>query len=233
MDSFIIINHINEIIAHKNVTLVGDLKLKLKLKLPTPLNISLRYVFLATIDDHTLKTMIYDDKLNLYFYIYNTRDTEAEADQESRNIKSTIWYHTNAEALLEMVPNEVKETDKISLTGPAVDYALATTREEEIEVWRHFIADSGTELDLSGFYFLNPRVIIEAAVKAPQVDTIIVNQNMLLCDSFSWLFYFPNLNALSITYSPITDQSLERINKYAPELVLVDIFQIIQFGTIV
>lgn len=224
MDSFIILKHINEIIAHKNVTLIGDAEVQL----PTPLNISLRYVFLATIDDQTLKTMIYDDKLNLYFYIYNTRDTDVEQEQESNvnvNIKSTIWYHTNAEALLEMVPNEVKETDKIPLTGPAVDYALATTREEEIEVWRHFIADAGSELDLSGFYFLNPRVIIEAAVKAPQVDTILVNQNMLLCDSFSWLFYFPNLNALSITYSPITDQSLERINKYAPELVLVDINQ--------
>jgi hypothetical protein len=222
MDSFIILNHINEIIAHKNVTMIGDLKMQAQLQLPTPLSISLRYVFLSSIDDQTLKTMIYDDKLNMYFYIYNTRNNQV-SEQESPAIKSTIWYHTNAEALLEMVPNEVKETDKTPLTGPTVDFALATSRDAEIEVWKHFIADAGNELDLSGFYFLHPRVIIEAAVKAPQVDTIIVNQNMLLCDSFSWLFYFPNLNALSITYSPITDQSLERINKYAPELVLVDI----------
>ena len=207
--------------------MIGDLNAPVQL--PTPLNISLRYVFLASIDDQALKTMIYDDKLDMYFYIYNTRNTEVEVEveveQQSPAIKSTIWYHTNAESLLEMVPNEVKETDKIPLTGPTVDYALATTRDAEIEVWKHFIADAGNELDLSGFYFLNPRVIIEAGVKAPQVDTIIVNQNMLLCDSFSWLFYFPNLNALSITYSPITDQSMELINKYAPELVLVDINQ--------
>ena len=76
MDSFIILNHINEIIAHKNVTMIGDLNAPVQL--PTPLNISLRYVFLASIDDQALKTMIYDDKLDMYFYIYNTRNTEVE-----------------------------------------------------------------------------------------------------------------------------------------------------------
>jgi hypothetical protein len=68
-------------------------------------------------------------------------------------------------------------------------------------------------------------VLIEAGLKVSSVKTLILNQNLNMCHSFQWLYYFPNLNTLTVWYTTITDSSFQQAHRYAPKLNIIEFHQ--------
>jgi hypothetical protein len=220
-DSWIVLQHLNDIVSYETVTLKGfkintaanaDKDSK-KFALPSPLVFDIRYIVYASVNDTKLLTMIYDGALKMYVFLHKIRD-EAGIN---------VWVSTNADKLLEIVPKEILNLSECKpLNGNAFEFAMSTTPEEELAVWKSDAKDTKLDVDLTGYYALNPKVIITAGEKYPSVKKISMNQNVHMSGSFSWLYYFPNLTTLSVKYCPITDESLDLIYRYAPNLTTVE-----------
>ena len=217
-DSWIVLQHLNDIVSYETVALKG-VKIKTaanadkEFALPSPLVFDIRYIVYASVNDTQLLTMIYDGALKMYVFLQKIRD-EAGIN---------VWVSTHADKLLEIVPKEILNLSEFKpLNGNAFEFAMSTTPEEELAVWKSEKDTKLDLLDLTGYYALNPKVIITAGEKYPSVTKISMNQNVHMCGSFSWLYYFPNLTTLTLKYCPITDESVDLIYRYAPNLTSVE-----------
>jgi hypothetical protein len=232
-DSWIVLQHLNDIVSYETVTLKGfkiktaangrfvvlrgkqryaakDIK---EFELPSPLVFDIRYIVYASVNDTQLRTMIYDGALKMYVFLQKIR---ADAG-------INVWVSTSADKLLEIVPKEILALSEFKpLNGNPFEFALSTTPEEELSVWKNETKYTKLDLDLTGYYALNPKVIITAGATYPSVTKISMNQNVHMCGSFSWMHYFPNLTTLTVQYCHITDESLDLIYRYAPNLTSIE-----------
>lgn len=219
-DPVFILEHITDMTSHTNTIVNGCIGGDV----PTLNREDIKYVYNSCMSDDRITALLCDSKY--YYVIDNSKTGEDE-------VSSRLWYHHDVVELLNLVPNsvlkvmDIKLGKKMSLQQENAlskvqpfDFARAS-HDEQVKLWKQLITERDESLDLSGLTFLNPRVIIEAGVK-PTHRTLIINQNLNLCSSINWIFYFSNLNTLTIWNSDIKDEALNGIAKFGYGLITLE-----------
>jgi hypothetical protein len=222
----VVLANIRDITTHEDQVITGATGEHLA-------NFDLRYVyFTKAVDPGRLTTLVADP---FYYYVLDNELTDAGS------IRSRIYIHECPVKLVELLPEDLRKymhlktikqilaglskKDKENLAGILpLDFARAS-HEQQVKMLTLKFKSENETVNLTGFYTLTPRVIIEAGVRWEQIQTIVMNANEQLNSNLNWLFYFPQLKTLTIWNSEITDAALTNIARYAPNLTIFEVHQ--------
>ena len=223
-DTSVIYANIHDITSHTDAVLTGPVDFKPNPKLGD--DFTLKGIFLSKIEKDRVSTMVYDGEL---FFLIDNCLIDGE-------IKSKIWYHPSPIELVAFIPEDLvkylnlkqakqalshlsKKDKELLLNVLPLDFLLSPD-EDRIQVFKKFAASLGETMDLSMFYTITPS-IIESSGAFEKIETIVLNHNEHLTDSFSWLPCFPNLKVLTVWNTEVTDNALN-LKEFAPKLTIVE-----------
>ena len=239
---WVVVAKLGEMLLHKETTYTGPSGPVDSIPLHHD---ALKYVYLAHFEEDRVTTIVQDDQY--YYLIDNQKtktatvaepraepESGADAEQEQKEYDlytSDIKFHTDIKGLISMMSGGQRKRLKIQLSKKAklkakdvsalngvtyIDF-INKTHEEQVELWKTYMKQQKDHIDLSGFFLLEPQVLIDAGVKGSQ-DQIIINQNNRFYN-FEWLKLFPKLKVLSIWYvNMLQDEHVGQIAKTAPNL---------------
>lgn len=236
-NTWLILSSLDDMLRHEETKVYGHDGNKIGREELTLSQESLKYVYCSAMGQERVTALMCDQA---YYYVMDNRRSIEQEDEDKEpveHISSRVWRNKSSRALLAAIPSAVRK--HLGLKLPAkqtfksqkqlaeldgvlpLDFARAT-QEEQVQLWKGLLASRSKEeaLDLTGLYFLNPRVIIEAGVR-PDFTTVILNQNMNFSE-INWLFYFPKVHTVTIWNLDITDDKINNIAKFAPKLVTLE-----------
>lgn len=242
------LGHNNTTIHHPSMEAVADLSTQPTTVADLLTHDDLEYIYASKMDDNRITILIsdmtryyvIDNKLITEEYeeteeSENQEEQKSEANKEKDQFSSDIWYNESIIELLDIIPGTVrkrlslKQAHKQKLKTNNIDTNLIQpmhfsrkTFEQQVELWKQYVKqqtrDKGDTLDFSGLYKLDPKVIVAAGLKYPTFKTVVINQNNKFTN-LHWLFYFPNLEVLSVWYiNMLKDESFKDIHRYAPKI---------------
>lgn len=207
---------------------------------------NMTYVYNCCISEDHFTIFVEDQQY--YYIIDNQRVVTKQDDGEPQvSISSNVWYHTCPIKLISKIPNGLRKRLQLKLHSrdKPLNFKFKTAQlealkgvlpqdfsrashQEQVELWIKYteqLKNNNVEvLDLSGFFFFKPRVIIEANKKY-NFTTVLLNQNVNI-NSLNWLFYFPQVNIVSLWYlNSLEDDHLKGINNYCPLVTTLEFHQ--------
>lgn len=244
-----ILDNIADITGHQDVVTTGVSSPQVPIILPLQPD-SIQYVYNSKASTDQITALFCDQ--TYYYVVDNTRKIlpGSEGSEGSENVQSRLWYGVSITELMDHVPSavlkhlELKTVGKIKLRPQnekdltkvlAIDF-VRVSEADQVPLWRKFLEDrqDSETLDLSGLTFLQSRTIVEAAgavggavggaVRHPALDsfrTLIINQNMGLT-SINWIYFFSNLNTLTIWNSDLSDNVFNTLAKCGRGLVTLE-----------
>jgi len=235
-NTWLITTSLDDMLHHDNTKIYVSGGDKIKREELTLSQETLKYVYCSAMGQERVTALVCDQD---FFYVFDNRRTveqEAGDKEPVEHINSRVWRDVSIVSLLVAIPSAVrkcmgvKTCEKQKFKGSHVndlsgvvplDFARADNK-QQVELWKGFLsARSASEsLDLTGLYYLEPRVIVEAGVR-PDFRTVILNQNLNF-DSINWLFYFPKVDTVTIWNVDITDDKVDKISKFAPKLITLE-----------
>jgi hypothetical protein len=204
----LLISCLDEMLSHDDMVITGAEEISLSRS-------TLKYVYCVSASVDRITTLLTDQ--DHYYVLDNVRGSDGA-------VTSRVWVDVSIISLLSKIPSPVRkvmglkpfEQQRHNAKSPAthpIDFARADLP-ASVELWKSFVKSrEGDVLDLSGFYFLTSRVIVEAGIKVDTIKTVVLSQNIEL-DSINWLFYFPCVNTVTIWNCDIEDGALAGIQKY-------------------
>lgn len=230
---WIVVARLGEMLHHRDTTIDGpDGPVKHE-DLPLTQD-GLEFVYLVDYADNRLITLVQDKS---YFYLIdNTQKAVEIGDEKHVEYQSHIVYRKTLTALVSTMSGslrkklKLKPINKIKLKSREQDSLkgilpidfIGQTHERKVELFRQYAAAHKECLDLSGFYVMDPKVIVDSA-KMYQHDQVVLYQNNRF-NSFEWLKYFPNIKILSIWYiNTLLDEHIDALVEAAPGLNTVEV----------
>lgn len=232
--SWIVVARLDEMLNHKDTEIDGPegpvAREDLSLSQDT-----LEFVYLVNYADNRLITLVQDK--SYYYLIDNMQKIVEEGDEKHVDYRSRIIYRKSLSALVTTMSGSLrkklglKPINKIKLKNREltnlkgvlpIDF-IGQTHEQKVKLFKQYAtADSQKDcLDLSGFYVLDPKVIIDTATMYKQ-DQVVMYQNNRF-NSFEWLKYFPNIKILSMWYiNTLLDEHIDALVQAAPGLNTVE-----------
>jgi hypothetical protein len=234
---WIIVAKLGDMLAHKDTTVLNPAGEKDVMGLALT-HETLEYVYFAYCEGYTVCTLVQDNK-GIYYLISNEAyETGAkdEAGQPVMDYRSVIQWNTKIEPLLRTLSGPkrkkigIKYADKVTLSAvekkalQGVTYIdfICKSPSEQRELFLKYAANGRDRLDLSGFYLLDPALVIHPEDKFSHREIVVYQNNRF--HQFDWVQSFPALKTLSIWYvNMLTDSGVSQIAALTPGLETLEL----------
>lgn len=231
---WIVMNNINEMINHDN-TIINPSSKDLPLRNHYD---ELVYVYFAHCEENRIITLIQDKE---FYYLIDNSQVETEKGELVP--KSVITYNEKLESLVSTLSGSIrkkiglkprakiklKQNETHQLKGVVPIDFINETHEKQIELFKTYASQNSSILDLSGFLYLDPKVIVDCEDTFTH-ETITLYQNFKF-KNFSWISNFCNLKTLSIwNLNNINDESVKDLNQLSPLLNILEFHECYQIS---
>jgi len=217
---WIIVAKLGEMLMHEDTTVfnsAGEQAERNTLKLEHD---NLEYVYFAYCSGYTVCTLV-QNKQGVYYLINNMAYEQGAKDEEGNPLmgyRSVIYFGDKIEPLLKTLSGQKRKaigikysdkaklshTEKEALKGVTYIDLIGKSAEEQRELFLKYAEQNTNRLDLSGFFLLEPTVILQTD-KFPHTEIVLHQNNRFY--QFQWLESFPSLKILSMWYINMLDDS--------------------------
>jgi hypothetical protein len=203
----------------------------------------LEYVYLVDFASDRLITLVQDK--DYYYLIDNTEVTRIEGGEQFKDYKSSITYSHTITGLINTMSGAMRKKLKIKLNTKAtlkkseetalkgvipLDF-IGVSHDEQVALFKRYASDPLHKscLDLSGFYILDPSVIVDTCVEFNQEQVVLYQNNRF--QTFAWLKCFPKIKVLSMWYiSSLVNDAVDELVACAPQLTTLEFHSCFQLN---
>jgi hypothetical protein len=228
---WIVVARLGEMLNHRDTVIEGPDGVIDHEDLPLTHD-NMEYVYLVDFSDSRLIALVQDNEY--YYLIDNTKiSVQDEEGKDVEDYQSRIVYNKSLTGLVGKLSGGLRKKLKLKLSSKAklrsrdvtqlegvvsIDF-IGKTHEEQVELFKTYAGDNKNkkQLDLSGLFVLDPKVIIDSQTVYPQEQIILYQNNKF--NTFEWLKFFPNISILSVWYiNTLTNDSMDELILSAPKI---------------
>lgn len=231
---WIVVARLGEMLLHEDAIINGPDGAVSRDQLPLTHD-SLEYVYTVYLKDGHLLTVVQDKD---YYYLIDNMELD-DSETGTKVYKSRITYDTKLSKLISRMTSgnrkklglkhkdkiKLKQIDRHQLEGVVPVDFIAQPHVVQVKLFRDYIKQNPKRLDLSGFYLLEPQVLMDTAVwgkmKFTQEEVVLYQNNRF--HKFEWLKHFPKIKTLTMWYiNQVKDSDIDVLVQSAPSLQILE-----------
>lgn len=234
---WIVVAKLGDMIRHEDTTVTGpDGENVPHEELPLS-HEGLEYVYLVDFSDERLITLVQDK--DYYYLLDNTEVKKMEGEEEVKDYQSKIIYDTSLNRLIRRLPGslrkklglkhiekaKLKSAEQKQLQGVVPIDFVCQPHIIQVKLFRDYAKQNTKQLDLSGLFILEPKVIEDTAVLGKvkfEHEEVVLYQNNRF-HKFGWLKHFPKIKTLALWYiNQVQNDDIPLLVESAPTLEVLE-----------